>query len=118
MSKMSKKESLIHIPRMCPECAYSPLDVIVCSNNNGDAVYDCYCKSCEWSGDILPDKDSGIFLVPPKESDSEDNITQYEKSGYRYFGCEKCGKVVHLDHLREHVCNSLPRTKTEEDNGK
>ena len=53
----------------------------------------------------------GLFTVPPKESDNEDNITQYEKSGYRYFGCEKCGKVVHLDHLREHICNSLPRTK-------
>ena len=45
-------------PRFCPDCGERTIDFVMCKNNIGDLVYDSYCKTCEWSGDILPDKDS------------------------------------------------------------
>ncbi len=48
-------------PRHCPWCGSlfvecESVAVVEGINiNNGEISYDCYCATCEWSGDIRPD---------------------------------------------------------------
>lgn len=49
-------------PKFCPSCGLA-LDgdraVVECESMDARIVFDCYCSSCEWSGDISPDEKLG-----------------------------------------------------------
>jgi len=49
-------------PKYCPNCG-KPLrsrsSAVKCVGPGGSEVWDCYCRSCGWSGDISPDEKLG-----------------------------------------------------------
>jgi len=44
----------------CPNCGKDDLDLMPFRKGESRG-YDCYCFECEWSGDILPDKESNYY---------------------------------------------------------
>ena len=63
-------DALNHYPHYCPNCGESlqkPISFWIDSHRPSTAEepfkgvgYDCYCKNCHWSGDILPNADKFI----------------------------------------------------------
>ena len=50
-------------PLFCPQCGKESLNLEPFEGEY-DGGYDCYCLTCEWSGDILPDDEADIFGQP------------------------------------------------------
>ena len=43
-------------PKYCPNCGKKIKDCQAFVGMNGsESGWDCYCKYCHWSGDVLPD---------------------------------------------------------------
>ena len=43
--------------RFCPKCGCEGLHLQEMEGDDeGESSFDCYCKKCEWSGDISPDE--------------------------------------------------------------
>lgn len=51
-------------PKFCPDCGAALTGetavVGIIEDRSRDGGYDCYCASCEWSGDIWPDNEQGL----------------------------------------------------------
>ena len=47
--------------RFCPNCGAAleseNAALEIYDDRSGDGGYDCYCQSCEWSGDVWPDEE-------------------------------------------------------------
>lgn len=54
---MDRDEAMIRFaPRHCPGCGTTSLNIETLLGDDNHLVFDTYCKTCGWSGDISPDK--------------------------------------------------------------
>lgn len=65
-----EKDALLHYPHFCPNCGHHLNSVQpywedssrpeTIDNPFKGMGYDCYCRTCHWSGSIIPDADREV----------------------------------------------------------
>jgi len=65
---MTNKERPKHPPNFCPNCGSDKINYVeLMSNFRGSILWDTFCKDCEWSGDVRPDKDHDFYRHEAQE---------------------------------------------------